>query len=80
MYGNDWHKISTIVTTRTFTQIQTHAQKYHAKNNAEVQQKYPTIPHPSSPNRIPPWPLLLHYHCTYIPQFSHLYSIRILKA
>jgi len=40
MYGNDWHKISSIVTTRTFTQIKTHAQKYHAKNNAEVQQKY----------------------------------------
>ena len=40
MYGNDWHKISTIVTTRTFTQIKTHAQKYHAKNNAEVQRKY----------------------------------------
>ena len=80
MYGNDWHKISTIVTTRTFTQIKIHAQKYHAKNNAEVQQKYPTIPHPSSPNRIPPCTLLLHYHRTYIPQFSHLYSIRILKA
>jgi len=28
---------STIVTTQTFTQIKTHAQKYHAKNNAEVQ-------------------------------------------
>ena len=74
MYSNDWHKISTIVTTRTFTQIQTHAQKYHAKNNAEVQQKYPTIPHPSSPNRIPPWPLLLHYHRTYPPIFSPLFN------
>ncbi len=31
---------STIVTTQTFTQIKTHAQKYHAKNNAEVQWKY----------------------------------------
>ena len=40
MYGNDWHKISTIVTTRTFTQIKTHAQKYHAKNNTEIQRKY----------------------------------------
>ena len=40
MYGNDWHKISSIVATQTFTQIQTHAQKYHAKNNAEIQQKY----------------------------------------
>ncbi len=40
MYGNDWHKISTIVTTRTCTQIKTHALKYHATNNAEVQLKY----------------------------------------
>ena len=40
MYGNDWHEVSTIVTTRTFTQIKTHAQKYHAENNAEVQRKY----------------------------------------
>jgi hypothetical protein len=70
MYGNDWHKISTIVTTRTFTQIKTHAQKYHAKNNAEVQQKYPTIPHPSSPNRTPPYPLPLSYQHTYPPTFS----------
>jgi len=31
---------STIVTTRTFTQIKTHALKYHATNNAEVQRKY----------------------------------------
>ena len=40
MYGNDWHKISSIVTTQTFTQRKTHAQKYHAKNNTEIQRKY----------------------------------------
>ena len=40
MYGNDWDNISTIVTTRTFTQMKTHAQKYHAKNNTDIQQKY----------------------------------------
>ena len=40
MYGNDWNKFSSIVTNRTFTQIKTHAQKYHAENNAEVQRKY----------------------------------------
>ena len=40
VYGDNWHMNSTIVTTRTFTQIKTYAQKYHAENNAEVQRKY----------------------------------------
>ncbi len=51
IYGNNWHMISTIVTTRTYMQITTHAQKYHAsllpdsrvrmlENNAEAQQKH----------------------------------------
>ncbi len=51
MYGNNWNMISTIVTTRTSTQIKTHAQTYHAslspdsrarmlENNAEKQQKH----------------------------------------
>ena len=51
MYGNNWHMISTIVTTQTSTQIRIHAQTYHASlspdarasmltNNAEAQQKH----------------------------------------
>ncbi len=51
IYGNNWHMISTIVTTRTSTQIRNHAQTYHAslspdsrarmlENNAEAQQKH----------------------------------------
>ena len=51
MYGNNWNMISTIVTTRTSTQIRKHAKTYHAslssdsrtqflKNHAEAQQKY----------------------------------------
>ena len=51
MYGNNWYMISTIVTTRTSTQLRNHAQTYHASllpdsrvrmlmNHAEAQQKY----------------------------------------
>ncbi len=51
MYGDNWNMISTIVTTRTSTQIKTHAQTYHAsllpdararmlENNAETQRKH----------------------------------------
>ncbi len=51
IYGNKWNMISTIVTTRTSTQIRNHGQTYHAsllpdsrtrmlENNAEAQQKH----------------------------------------
>ena len=51
MYGNTWNMISTIITTRTSTQIKTHAQTYRAslspdsracmlENNAEAQRKH----------------------------------------
>ena len=37
LYGNNWNMISTIVTTRTSTQIRKHAKM---KNDAEAQRKY----------------------------------------
>ena len=51
VYGDNWHMISTIVTTRTYTQIRKHAKTYQAslssdsrermlKNNAEAVRKH----------------------------------------
>ena len=63
IYGNNWNMISTMVTTRTSTQIKTHAQKYHAslssdararisENNVEAQRKHRESLSPNTKARI----------------------------